>query len=206
MRMKTPHTVIITCSYCGKQFPRYLSQTISRKTGLPWANPECPDCKVIPPEVRFWSKVDKTSSPNGCWLWTAGVNADGYPNFPYPKIGEWRGNRISWTLIHGRIPDNIYVLHKCPGTHNRLCVNPDHLYLGTQSDNMKDAVEQGTLNRPTGEDHYHSLLTEEAVCEIRSRYAELAKHHNVKELSTKYAVSLATIRDVAKRRSWKHIQ
>lgn len=199
--MKTSHKVTVTCSHCGRQFLRYLSQTINSKTGLPWTNPECPDCKIIPPEVRFWKMVDKTSSPNGCWLWTGGVNNDGYPHFPYQKIGEWRGNRISWTLTHGRIPTNICVLHKCPRTHNRLCVNPDHLYLGTQSDNNRDAVAQGTYNRPTGESHYYSQLTEDAVREIRREY----RRFNVKNLADKFKVSIATIRDVAKRRSWRHI-
>lgn len=198
-------TVKVACSYCGKTFDRFLSHTINPKTGQPRKKAKCPDCKCVDPKVLFWKKVDKTSSTNGCWLWTGATNPEGYGQFVNRAVKDIRAHRIAWTFLKGPIPEGMHALHKCPNGHNRLCVNPDHIYLGTQSENNRDAVEQGTYNRPSGENHYYSQLTEEAVRDIRTRYSELAKHHNVKKLTEIYGVSVATIRDVASRRSWKHV-
>lgn len=87
--------------------------------------------------------------PNsGCWLWTASITPNGYG-----KIGIWAGgkktfiaHRVSWTLYKGHIPKNICVLHKCD---NRLCVNPNHLFLGNKKDNTRDMIKKGRsrLNR-----------------------------------------------------------
>jgi len=198
---KSSHLIDVVCTYCGTTFKRYLSATINPKTGKPRKIIKCLGCRKTKPEVRFWRMVDKTTSPSGCWLWTGGLNADGYPNFPWPEINEWRGNRVSWFLAHGKIPVRIYVLHKCPGTHNRLCVNPKHLYLGNQSDNMNDAIAQGTYVHHKGENHYAALVNEAAVLDIRANY-----HYGTgKLLAAKYGISVATVRDIAKRRSWKHV-
>lgn len=93
---------------------------------------------------RFWEKVHKTES---CWLWTASVK-DG---FPYGQIGHpgtrtpRRAHRVSWELHNGPIPAGLFVLHKCD---NPRCVRPDHLFLGTQSDNLKDAYSKGRMVSP----------------------------------------------------------
>lgn len=73
--------------------------------------------------------------PDLCWKWIAGHYKNGYGNFRGSKA-----HRVSWELAHGRIPEGLYVLHKCDV---RDCVNPNHLFLGTYKDNMVDMVSKG---------------------------------------------------------------
>ncbi len=92
----------------------------------------------------FWSKVDKTSSPNGCWLWLGRLST-GYGIYTFH--GRARGaHRISLFLTYGYWSDKS-VCHNCPGGDNSRCVNPDHLFEGTQEDNMEDAARKGRLFR-----------------------------------------------------------
>lgn len=84
---------------------------------------------------RFWSKVDTSS---GCWLWKAATFDKGYGAFRF-RGKQWRAHRFAWFLKHGPIPPAAQVNHHCdtPG-----CVNPAHLYLGSQMDNRRDAVRR----------------------------------------------------------------
>jgi len=95
-----------------------------------------------PMEQRFWDKVLKT---DGCWEWQ-GCTSEGYGSINEPGRGgkKWRTHRYSWVLHNGEIPKGdgahgVVVRHKCD---NRLCVNPDHLELGSQSDNVKDMYKR----------------------------------------------------------------
>lgn len=84
-----------------------------------------------------------TPEPNtGCWLWLGGTQAAGYGFFKH--AGDTTAHRSSWILYRGPIPEGLHVLHKCDV---RQCVNPDHLFLGTQVDNMKDMAAKGRAQR-----------------------------------------------------------
>jgi len=94
-----------------------------------------------PHKMRFdkkWTPVPVT----GCWVWTAGTTAAGYGYFDYED--EIHAHRASYTMHIGPIPAGMHVLHKCDV---RQCVNPDHLFLGTQVDNMKDMAAKGRAQR-----------------------------------------------------------
>jgi hypothetical protein len=89
-----------------------------------------------PESDRFWRKVNKTST---CWLWTRGITSWGYGWFTRATRKANYAHRVAWELTHGDIPDGL-VLHKCDV---RSCVNPDHLYVGSQADNMRDMASRG---------------------------------------------------------------
>lgn len=114
----------------------------------------------VPIEHRFWSKVNKTSS---CWLWT-GSTIRGYGSIAAVIDGKRRpayAHRIAWELTHGAITDGLCVLHRCDVP---LCVNPAHLFLGTQPDNLADARAKGRLvdgrgARKLSDDAYREILS-----------------------------------------------
>jgi len=115
-----------------------------------------------PALIRFWEKVNKTQT---CWLWTACKDSWGYGEFRY-KGKNIKASRFSYQLHYGKIPKNKFVLHTCD---NPSCVNPGHLWLGTQSDNMKDmAIKKRQLYK--GEDNKNSKLTKVDIEKIRNLY------------------------------------
>lgn len=118
---------------CG----RFCSQICSSKfTG---AN------KVFsPPIPRFWPKVQKTKS---CWLWSGATGRGDYGHF-IVKRKLIKAHRFSWELVNGKIPSGLHCLHHCD---NPPCVRPDHLFLGTDLDNARDAINKGRpWGRPKG--------------------------------------------------------
>lgn len=90
----------------------------------------CTITKLV--ETRFWNKVHIYK--DGCWNWTGAVWSSGYGQF-YIDGSMYGAHRVSWIINHGLIPDGKLVLHKCD---NRLCVNPDHIYIGNYSNNISD--------------------------------------------------------------------
>jgi hypothetical protein len=145
-------------------------------------------------EIRFWEKVNKTET---CWLWTGPMNRYGYGMF---KVQEKNvsAHRVSWLLAGNTIPEGNLIRHKC---RNRHCVNPEHLETGTQTDNMRDKVRDGTTPNFKGINHPRVELTEVQVREIRARYTE-----NQRELAKEYGISQGTIGDIIHRRTWSHLE
>lgn len=153
--------------------------------------------KPQPTLPRFESKFEKTS---GCWLWLGAKHAKGYGHFKMPTgKGDGRvekAHRIAYSLYVGEIPRGLMVLHKCD---TPACVNPDHLFLGTNDDNMKDMVAKGRGNAPRGEDQHLARLSESAVEAIRTSCETGVA------MARQNGVSPQAICDVRKRKTWKHI-
>ena len=154
---------------------------------------------------RFWSKVDKSGE---CWEWTAGLRGMcGYGQFWVNKKTE-NSHRYSYALHHPLTIDlleghrEICVCHRCD---NPKCVNPAHLFLGSQGDNMRDRETKGRANRTIekGEKHPSSKLTETQVREIRNKYANGGISYQ--QLALEYGVSKAHIGYIISRKTWSHI-
>lgn len=168
---------------------------------------------------RFWAKVQKTET---CWLW-AGTLLGGSGYGQIQVNGRKRTvHQVAWELANGEsIPEGMVVCHRCDVNYPlgdltwRRCVRPDHLFLGTPSDNMQDALAKGrfpvgdrqwTHQHPErvlrGEQHGCAKLTEDDVRQIRTA---LARHENRNLLADQYEVSRATIAAIAVGRLWKHV-
>lgn len=148
-------------------------------------------------EDRFWSKVNKTS---GCWIWTAALDTHGYGAFGIRReSGKMRmrqASKVAWELTNGPIPKGMHTLHKCD---TPACVNPDHLYLGTQADNVRDAVARGRARGAAGVRNTKARLTEWDVLEIRKKpMPSLA-------LARAFMVSRDTIYAIWSGRTWRHL-
>lgn len=139
-----------TCRLCGKPFVRSRPDQNSQHY-----------CSL---ECRLWAKVDKSGGDDVCWEWQAksvisslnygAINVDG-------KITV--AHRVAWRLVNGEIPDGLFVCHKCD---NPKCCNPNHLFLGTCSDNINDMCAKGRHGMK-GKTH-----TEETKAIIKARHKE----------------------------------
>lgn len=162
--------------------------------------------KVRSIEERFWSKVDKTSSPHGCWLWN-GAKQKGYGclqvgTHAKPKLES--APRIAWTLYRGPIPEGADVLHNCPGGDNPACCNPDHLYLGNQKINAEDAEQKGQFHHPIGTANGKSKLNPDKVREAW-RLRKLG--YSCRVIAEMIGgVKGQCVYDVFRGRTWKHIK
>jgi len=149
---------------------------------------------------RFWPKVDKRG-PDECWEWKASKGSRGYGHFrTYPTAD--RAHRVAWELTHhDPIPDGMCVCHVCD---NPGCVNPAHLFVGTQGDNVRDSWAKGRGKHQvhTGEDHPMAKLTETDVKFIR-HWAK--RGYTLQEIGDVFGVSFQTISRIKLRNGWRHV-
>lgn len=148
---------------------------------------------------RFWNKVD-IRGDDECWPWLA-CRVGGYGHIfnDRPRIAH----RVGWELVYGPIPDGLCVLHSCD---NPPCCNPEHLFLGTQLDNMKDMTRKGRrlgIRTTYGSKHPCSKLSETDVLEICNLY--VSGKYLQKELAHKFGVSRPHISLLVNKRGWRHI-
>lgn len=170
----------------------------------------------IPQEIpnRFWSKVTLKANLYLCWEWNASKDTGGYGIFSVNGVAQG-AHRVAYLLVNETIPEGMHVLHTCD---NRSCVNPNHLFLGTNHDNVMDKVAKGRQGRPKGNlsgAHTHpekilkgsslgtSKLTESDVIKIRELYAN--GNTSTYKLAEQYKVSQALIWYAVKKVTWKHI-
>ena len=156
---------------------------------------------------RFWSKVNKNGD---CWEWDSCMRS-GYGAFKLNGKSV-SAHRISWIMANGDIPDGMGILHKC---NNRCCVNPAHLYVGTQKDNVRDAIAIGAhkmftavdaikayRSRPIGSRVGPSKLTENDVRKIRTlRDGGLT----YRKIAGFYGIDHTTVISLIKGETWGHV-
>ncbi len=132
---------------------------------------------------------------NDCWIWQKAKHRQGYGNLSYKRIPRL-AHRVCWEVYFGEIPENIKVCHKCD---NPSCVNPEHLFLGTQKDNVRDGIEKGRYeNRAMGK--RRNKLNYDEVLDIKRLNSEGMTR---KELQKKYSVSPTCIAKILNGVSWK---
>jgi len=133
----------------------------------------------------------------GCWDWK-GKSEKGYPKMSCrKKLGANLGHRASWIIHYGKIPEDQCVLHKCD---NKICTNPQHLFIGTNEDNVNDMLKKG--RNPIGSKVGTSKLVEKDVIEIK-KLLHLGK--TSVEIAKDFNVTYQAIQLIKKNINWKHI-
>jgi hypothetical protein len=181
-----------------------LEQHLGRSIETRYIDPVCGNPLCCNPEHlqernfenRFWNNT--VSNENGCWEWQGATHKKtGYGIITLD--GEARTTHtVSYEQANGAIPDGLFVLHRC---NNRVCINPEHLYIGTHDDNMRDMANAGSTK---GAKNPNAVLNDSNVKEIRKlinskmiTYADIAKRYSVKR---------QTIKDIALGRTWSWLK
>ena len=191
-RQKARKYEVRICSVCGKSF----NVRCDSKTRM--CSRECVAREAtskIPVEEKFMSRVLKTDN---CWIWLGFKDKLGYGRFTFNRK-TYPAHRFSCILAGKPIPNNLFACHKCD---NPSCVNPDHIFPGTQADNVHDAISKGRMMQK-GEDNCYSKLKNEDILEIREIYknGSLCKA----ELARKFHIDKSHVRRIVSRELWAHI-
>ena len=149
---------------------------------------------------RFYSRV-KIPNINGCMEWFGGnIKKKCYGGFHGREKKFMTAHRYSYQLFVGKIPEGICVLHKCD---NPPCVNPEHLFLGTQQDNAIDMRSKNRGYSTAGENHGRSVLSLDSVKRIRNMYT--GKRGELTSLGKIFNVSSSTVHGIVKNKTWRNI-
>lgn len=152
------------------------------------------------PEVvsRFWGKVYKTKD---CWLWQGYCSKLGYGYFSI-KQSVFLAHRIAWEIASGNAPGNLCVCHHCD---NPQCVRPDHLFLGTRSDNTQDGMSKNRIKPAKNLTHFHGELHHNAKIKEADAIAIKESLLPYNELSKIYSLSVSHIRKIKNGQKWSYL-
>jgi hypothetical protein len=163
-------------------------------------------------ELKFWSRTTKRKRKNTCWNWKGYIGTDGYG--VYTSSFGMRAHRLAYYFFFKELPKNKLICHHCD---NPKCVNPNHLFIGTNRDNTKDMFlkkRNGKIKgkeHPTqqGEKNHQSKLNQKQVEQIkRELFKTCNKKHKMgkqKELAERFNVSCTLIRYIKTGKAWPHV-
>lgn len=164
--------------------------------------------------ARFWSHVDRNGPVpehvarlGPCWVWQGvPIKRGGYGQFGIKNAsGKWgmrRAHRVAWEITNGPLTEEQHALHMCD---RPLCVNPAHLRIGNQSENMADMrakKREAPMPILSGRRHPKAVLTDEMVSDARRRYSN---GETVKEMAEEYGVGRTVLGSAVHGRSWRHV-
>lgn len=155
------------------------------------------EVRSIPKRLAKYSRRDPTT---GCLVWHGVRMWKGYGVMKV-KGRRRRVHRLAWEEINGPIPDGMDCLHDCPHGDNRACIEVEHLWLGTNQDNVDDKIRKGRQSHkgPQGEGHPKAKLTNEQVYAIRSDFRP------IKTIATQYGIEPRNVRAIRNRETWAHL-
>lgn len=148
-------------------------------------------------ELNRKEKISKNYKINehGCWIWQGFINQEGYG-----RIGDLLVHRLSYKIYKGDIPSGMCVCHNCPGGDNRSCINPNHLWLGTSTENIKDKKPKGRQLK--GQQLGTSKLKDFHIPLIRKKIQE---GKTLQSIAKEFNVSNGLISHIKQGRIWKHL-
>lgn len=181
-----------TCSHCGASLTPRTDRTVK------FCSRSCFQAYQSGAWLkRFWARVQKSDD---CWLWTGYIErADGYGRYYLEgsrrKVGA---HRIAYELTYGPVPANLYICHHCD---NPPCVRPDHLFVGSQADNVADCIDKDRF--VSGERNGMAKLTEADVRAIRERYQQGGVTHQ--QLANELGVTKTLVGLIVRGKVWKNL-
>ena len=167
------------CRYCKKEFRKRLLSDVH--------------CSLRCRLLHYSFQNDK-----GCWVWYRGKDWDGYGIISINDKSD-KAHRISYKTFVEDFPENLQVLHKCD---NPSCINPDHLFLGSNKDNMHDKIKKGR-DRVRGEQSVISKLNDVQVRKLREDFKNGIKYS---QLGPKYGITPEQASNIVRRKVWKHLE
>lgn len=190
------------CIECGKSFSSYH---LPQKYCSRWCAAHSKKLKSVLENKKellaqnfqnhFWERVEKTGD---CWVWTGAITRAGYG---WVRAGGTSklAHRVAWELTNGPIPFGMFVCHKCD---NRICVNPNHHFIGTDSDNMHDCSKKGRTT--WGEKGAHAKLKSQQVIEIKQLYK--SGGYSYQSLADKFGIGMVTVANIITGATWKKLK
>jgi hypothetical protein len=143
----------------------------------------------------FLSKV--AIEANGCWLWQGARHGNGYGGFKI-RGRQYGAHQAAWILFKGEIPEGKLVCHHCD---TPLCVNPNHLFIGTPLDNVRDMFAKGRANKAKGSG-CACILSEDMVIEMRKLHKSTGQ--SIASIARLYGVKAGTVQAAIRRVNWRH--